>query len=235
MSNSEIILAILLTFLLAILASQYAKADILPEWDTDDIIAELGYSAVMGSENNTEVETQKRIMLGYNGIYGFATQEDMEIRMMGQLPAWGEATTYGLGYQHEILDSGVTLFIEYGKGDLDLDISPTTQSELSLSYLERHKIEGRDRPYEVCGTEPKYADGCSRGSDLDYDDTYVGRIGMKFRPVPHVSISAGYRWMQSKAYISSYDKERKANNGGWWEEHYTENLGAFEVGVFATW
>ena len=228
MSNSEIVLAILLTFLLAILASQYTKADVLPEWNPDDIIAELGYVGVLGMDSNTEMEVQHRLILGYKGVYVFGTTEDMNHRMIGQGVSHGDVATAGLGFQYEFNDK-FAVFIEAGKFFLDLDTSPSTLDEISLTYLvKRHEFDERPAPFDKCGTIYPL---CTRGASIEYDDDWVGRVGLKFRPLPYVSISAGYRFMETHVYLKSWDK----NTGRSWEENISEDLGAFEVGVSASW
>jgi len=37
--------------------------------------------------------------------------------------------------------------------------------------------------------------------------------------------------MYADEYIAIYDYDRRAENRGWWEEHGTRDLGAFEIGI----
>ena len=224
MSNNELLLAILLIFVVSILASQYVSADFEP----DDIIAELGYVGVLGMDSNTEMEVQHRLVLGYKGVYAFGTTEDMNHRMLGQGLSHGDVATAGLGFQYEFNDK-FAVFIEAGKFFLDLETSPSTLDEISLTYLiKRHEFDERPAPFDKCGT---IYPACRRGASIEYDDDWVGRVGLKFRPLPYVSISAGYRFMESHVYLKSWNKD----TGKLWEENISEDLGAFEIGVSASW
>ena len=196
------------------------------------LILELGFL------NNTFKDDAKdeigyKFRVGYENVYLWGSEEEHEIRLLGQGIANTTVTGVGLGINHNWDEFYV--FVEGGWGFVDLRPYDQKQfSEVNYTYLVgRHAVGNRRIPLD-CADSGCYGTD-SFQTEYSLDDAFMTRIGVDYQVINHVKISASYRWMQAEEYIAIYDQDRYDNNTGHWEDQKTRNMSAVEIGILFTW
>lgn len=194
----------------------------------DNVIAEVYLQEAIQEAYLTEPAYKANI--GYKNVYVWGSYQEQDIRMLGQ--GMGESSLLGVGLGVTESWGDWSVFLEGGWGMIDYTPDHQVVDEVSYTHLlNRHRNDGRTVPFKQCYN----ASDCNREYVNEYEDAFIGRIGVAYELMDHISLTVGYRFMRAPQYIAAWDIDRKANGGGYWEERINHDLSAVELGVGVKW
>ena len=182
----------------------------------------------------TEVRTDSPVGFVVRGglkefpVYLWGSFDDNESGFLGQPFSKNEVMAFGFGARKTWGDFwGV---VELGYASIDSSTHLKIQQEVVYTQIvQNHNVYQRPVPVDLTGPY----DQESYTTEYELDDDFVAKVGVGYDLSEHWSVTATYRFLRPETYYNIIDTDWQERTGsdGYWEEHTTTNLDAFEIGV----
>jgi hypothetical protein len=156
-----------------------------------------------------------------NDAYVWTSYETPRMRILGQGLSDAELFGVGLGFRHKV--DAISFFGEVGYVMTSTEDKPTVRDEIVYTTL-----VGNHGVRTIPSRDPQYNEGAHTAYELD--SGVLGRFGVGYTH-KDVTVSMAYRFLRIEEYIRLWDDDVIATTGGWWEEHNSRDLSAFEIGL----
>ena len=227
-------------------------------------VAEVGYFAAAYDENNKEQlgeYAKLGVKVNDTKFYMWASKDKPYPSIFGQAYGRAKLFGYGIGVGQEF--GKWTIFMEGGKMAVDFDPYDLVVEEMARTVmLKNHDYEGRYHPGQspndpniIIPTKWKNA-GFEAGDPFETEtnfkikDPYVGKLGVAFEPIPHVSVYLVYRIAVADTELNMWDvgegipekhdlaagvADRSIACACWWLEEDTMSFSGWEMGIGIKW
>ena len=163
-----------------------------------------------------------RAQLGNEHLYAYTAYSEPDHRKVGQDLGQIETWEYGLGTRLKLTEK-LSLTLEYGKAEVDVDPHPDIRNEVIRAELRHDHGQAPFNPQVY---------------HYDLKDDYAIRLGAVWSFNDHVELHATYRYLKVKEELDMWE----GNCGvfpvpqdcvGWWQNRNELDLSRVEIGISA--
>ena len=183
------------------------------------ITVALGHSSFL-DESNPEYHFKLEVAKEGKPAYLWTQYEPLKIRILGQSIGDSSILSLGIGARKSFGQSFV--FAEVGWGFLEQGARASIQHEIVYTELvNHHHVPPRNIPVDPKDYETMW----------EVDDGWLGAVGVGYQWNDHWSSTWAWRPFFAKEHIELYDRERKANDRGYWQESRSRDLSSFQLDI----